>query len=84
MDESLEQPKVFANQVIRQLIQHMVAEDMVIELQDYLAIRVVFRACGGSWIKFDEGDLRQFELLKAIVTAWGQMEDRRKSSDELV
>jgi hypothetical protein len=84
MDESLQQPKVFANRIIRQLVQHMVAEDMVIDLQDYLAIRVVFRACGGSWIKFGEGDLKQFELLKAIVLAWGQMEDRRKSSDELV
>lgn len=84
MDEALQKPKVFANQVIRQLIQHMVADDMVIEPDDYMAIRVVFRKCGGSWIAFGDGDLKQFELLKSIVLAWSQMEGRRKSSDELV
>lgn len=84
MDEALSQPKVFSNRIIRQLVQHLLAEDMVIDHKDYMAIRVVFRKCGGSWQKFYEGDLTQFELLKAIVTAWGQMPGRQKSSDQLV
>jgi hypothetical protein len=84
MDEPTQQPKVFANRVILQLVQHMLAEDMVIEQRDYLAIRVVFRKCGGSWQQFEEGAPIQFELLKAVVTAWGQMPERTKASDQMV
>jgi len=77
-------PLVFANKVIRQMIQHMVSEDMVIDRKDYLAIRVVFRKCGGSWAKFVDGDLPQFKLLKDVITSWGQMPGRQKSSDQLI
>jgi hypothetical protein len=82
MDEN--PPLVFANKVIRQMIQHMVAEDMVVDRKDYLAIRVVFRKCGGSWAKFVDGELPQFELLKSVITSWGQMSGRQKSSDQLI
>jgi hypothetical protein len=84
MDDTTKQPAVFANKVICQMIQHMVAEDMVIDRKDYLAIRVVFRKCGGSWAKFVDGDLPQFKLLKDVITAWGQMPGRHKSSDQLI
>jgi len=83
MDENTP-PLVFANKVIRQMIQHMVAEDMVIDQKDYLAIRLVFRKCGGSWVKFVGGDLPQFEILKEVITSWGQMPGRQKSSEQLI
>ena len=82
MDENT--PLVFANKVIRQMVQHMVAEDMVIDRKDYIAIRVVFRKCGGSWTKFVDGDLLQFKLLKEVITSWGQMPGRQKSSEQLI
>jgi hypothetical protein len=84
MDETLDQPLVFAHKVIRQIVQHMVAEDMVIEPEDYLAMRSVFRRCSGSWEQLGLGDQVHIELLKAIITAWGQMPGRVKESDRLV
>lgn len=65
-------PKLLANKVIFQLVRHMVSEDMPIDGRDYLAIRMVFRQCNGSWAKLLEGDQVQVELLKTVVTAWGQ------------
>jgi hypothetical protein len=84
MDETTKQPKVFANKVIRQIITHMVAEDMIISPEDYMQIRVVFRNCGGSWDQLGLGDIHQVELLKTIITSWGQMPGRKKESDQLV
>jgi hypothetical protein len=84
MDDALQNPKIFANKVIRQVIQHMVSEDIVIEPRDYLALRSVFRKCGGSWEKFVDGDQVQIELIKTIVTAWGQMPDRIKESNRVI
>jgi len=77
-------PKVFANKVIRQMVQHMVSEDMVIEPRDYLAVRSVFKKCGGSWEKLVSGEQVHIELLKEIVSGWGQMPDRKKRSGQLV
>jgi hypothetical protein len=84
MDEQTKPPIVFANRVILQLVQHMLAEDMVVEPRDYAAIRMVFRKCGGSWRLFEEGDQVQFELLRTIVAAWGQMPNRLRASDRVV
>jgi len=82
--DNLQVPKVFANRVICQIIQHMVSEDMVVEPRDYTALRSVFRKCGGSWEKFVDGEQVQIELLKTIITAWGQMPNRIKESNRLV
>jgi len=84
MSEILQPPKIFANKVICQMVQHMISEDMLIEPRDYLALRSVFRRCGGSWEKFADGDQVQIELLKTIITGWGQMPERKKESDNLV
>jgi hypothetical protein len=84
MDETPDKPKVFANRVVKQLVQHTVAEDMVITNDDYLAIRKVFRQCGGSWANLASGDQIQIELLKTIVSNWGKMPGRVKESDRIV
>lgn len=76
MDQE-EQPKVLANKVIRQLVRHMVSEQLDPSWEDYAAIRVVFRNCHGSWDQLSQGDIRTLELLKTIVTAWGKMPKRQ-------
>jgi len=74
-------PRVFANRVIRQMIDHMLAEDMIAEPKDYLTMRTAFRAKGGSWSAIGEGSTKDLETLKDIVIEWGQMPDREKESD---
>jgi hypothetical protein len=70
------QPKILANKVIRQLVQHMVSDKIDPSWEDYAAIRVVFRDCGGSWDQLIQGDIGTLKLLQTIVGAWGQMPKR--------
>jgi hypothetical protein len=77
-------PKVFANKVISQMIQHMVSEDMIVNNKDYQALRSVFRKCGGSWEALVDGNQVHIELLKKIVSEWGKMPGRKKKSDQLI
>jgi len=78
------EPKVFANKVIQQLVQHLLAEDMTIEPKSYALIRSVFRKCHGSWEQLGAGDVWHIELLKKVVTAWGKTPGRVKESERLV
>jgi hypothetical protein len=84
MDDSPSPPKVFGNHVIKQIVQHMLAEDMLLNFDDYQVIRVVFRTLGGSWSQLAQGNIVHLELLKKVVTAWGQMPGREKESDRLI
>lgn len=77
-------PQIFANKVIRQIVQHTLAEDMVIQPEDYLAIRKVFSQCAGSWEGLGNGDLKHLALLKKVITVWGKRPGRVKESDRLV
>jgi hypothetical protein len=83
MDET-KPPIVFANKIILQMIQHMMADDMVVEPRDYTAIRLVYRKCGGSWSEFSEGDADQFELLRSVIQAWGRLPGRQRAKDLVV
>jgi hypothetical protein len=65
-------PKQFANQVIQQMVQHVVSDTIMLGARDYASIRVVFRKLGGSWGDIGAGDHAQLELLKNVVMAWGQ------------
>jgi hypothetical protein len=76
MDEE-QKPSILANRIILQLIQHMVSDQLRPSWEDFASIRVVYRQCGGTWLGLIDGDLRQVELLKTIVTAWGQMPIRQ-------
>jgi len=84
MDETSKQPLVFANRIIKQIVQHTLAPDMIIEPKHYMAIRTVFRKMGGSWSNLASGDQTSVELLKSIITAWGLMPTREKESDRIV
>lgn len=79
MDERPKQPRVFANKVIKQLIEHMFADDFKVKGPDYDSIRVVFRHLGGSWDQLGLGSLEQLELLQKIVTGWSQLPHEKKS-----
>ena len=84
MDDAVWTPKIFANKVILQFVQHILAEDMVVEPEDYLVLRLVFKWCGGSWSSLADGDVVMLELIQKIISAWGKMPERKKDSDTVV
>jgi len=77
-------PRIFANHVLKQLVQHMLGEECVIHRDDFVAMRVVFRRCGGSWVRVESGDLSHIDLLKKIVTGWGMLPDRAAEAKEII
>lgn len=77
-------PRQFANHVLRQIVTHLAAEDMIVTKEDYIAMRVAFRSLGGSWVEIAFGNIVHLELLKKIVTAWSQEPGRKTESDEAV
>lgn len=79
MDDRPKPPKIFANRVIRQLIEHMFADDFKIKANDYMAIRVVYRKLGGSWDQLGLGSMKELELLSKVVQGWAQLPHERKS-----
>lgn len=84
MDDAVWTPQVFANKVILQFVQHILAEDMVVEPEDYLILRLVFRWAGGSWDELANGNVVMLELLQKIISAWGKMPGRQHEGDRLV
>ena len=82
MDDAPRPQLVFANRVLDQLIEHLFGGTMLVEPEDYLAIRLVFRWCGGSWELAWNGSIPQLELLKAVVTGWGKFPGRKKKEDD--
>ena len=79
MDDRPKPPRVFANKVIKQLIEHMFADGFKVKAQDYDSIRVVFRHLGGSWDELGLGSMRHFQLLQQVVTGWSQLPHEKKS-----
>ena len=84
MDEIKQPPKVFANHVIRQMVDHMFGEDLVTEKVDYMVIRTAFRSLGGVWDQISLGNLQHLETLKQVVTTWGQSPGRKNKSQEII
>lgn len=82
-DEQEWTPSIFANKVILQFVQHVLAEGTTIEPKDYLVIRSAFRSVGGSWSRLADGDLVMLEILQKLITAWGKMSGR-SSEDEIL
>lgn len=77
-------PHIFANHVIKQMIEHSFGGDLVIDFEDYQAIRVAFRSCGGRWLEIGQGSQAHIKLLSDAITAWGQMPDRKTTKDRLI
>lgn len=81
MSDQPKPPKVFANRIIKQLIQHMFADGFKIKAEDYDSIRVTFRSLGGSWEEFLLGNPKQLELLQQVIQAWAVLPHDRKGED---
>lgn len=84
MNDREKPPSQFANHVIKQMAAHMLTEDMKIEANDYMVMRTAFRSCGGMWTEISAGNIVHLELLKNVVTAWGNMPGREMWSNEAV
>ncbi len=82
--ETKELPRVFANRMIQQIIEHSFGDDMTVDPNDYMAIRTAFRNLGGSWEQISLGNHKTLELLKQVITAWGQDPKRQKNQPVLV
>lgn len=81
VEETTEHPKILANWIIKQMVEHMLADAPELESKDYMVIRTVFRSAGGQWSLITGGDTKVLELLKNIVSAWGQMQGPKKQSE---
>lgn len=77
-------PHVFANRVLKQMIEHSFGDDLVIEYEDYQALRTAFRAGGGSWSEIVNGNPSHIMLVGKFVTAWGQMPGRRRTENRVI
>lgn len=81
MDDSTEHPKLLANRVIQQMVDHMLADAPRLEAKDFMVIRTVFRSAAGDWASLTNGDTAALALLKSIVTAWGGLRGPAKQKD---
>jgi hypothetical protein len=84
VDSTPKPPKIFANRVIKQLIQHMFADSLKIESEDYDSIRVTFRKLDGRWEDFLLGDPEQLEKLQNVIKAWAALPDRKQKGEDLI
>lgn len=84
MDDLQDPPKVFANRVIRQMVDHSFGEDFALEPKDYRVIRVAFASLGGSWLALSKGSLQNLSLLKQVITQWGQEPSNLHKDKEFV
>ena len=75
-------PLVFANHVLKQMIEHLFGEDIIIKNADYTALRVAFRWAKGSWEEIGHGNIEQIKLLGKFISAWGNMPERERTGDQ--
>jgi hypothetical protein len=78
MDTPPTPPLVLADRLIEQLVHNLVSGDIEIKPDGFMAIRVVFRKCGGNWEKLLHGDIVQSCLLSKIAVVWGQNQQSGK------
>lgn len=83
MDCAPDPPLLFANRIIRQIVDHMVGGDTVTEDSDFNVIRHVFKQCGGKWESVLNGDPLHNELLKNVITAWSKSPGRKKDQERV-
>lgn len=81
MDTPQKPPLVFANRVIRMMVDHSGGEEMVTLPDDYTALRVAFRRLGGSWERVMHGDMPQIRMLRKVVDTWCKMPGRKKDNE---
>jgi hypothetical protein len=82
MNDKPKPPLVFANHVLKQMIEHSLGEDIIIKQSDYQALRTAFRWAGGSWDEITHGNLDHIGLLQKFIVAWGQMPERERTGEQ--
>jgi hypothetical protein len=82
MNDKPKPPLVFANHVLKQMIEHLFGEDMLIKQADYEALRTAFRWVGGSWDEIGHGNMDQTTLLLKFISAWGNLPERSRTGDQ--
>jgi hypothetical protein len=82
LDDPKKVPLVFANRVIRQIADHLLGTDLVIEPKDFLILRLVFRHLGGTWVSLIQGDIEQLKILERVITRWGKMSERKRDNPD--
>lgn len=81
MEDTPKPPLVFANRVIRQLVDHALGDDCVLLPKDYMLIRTAFRWYKGSWEMLFQGDMAHNRLLANIIANWGKLPERQRRTD---
>lgn len=82
MNDKPKPPLVFANHVLKQMIEHGFGGDIIIKQDDYTALRTAFRWAGGSWVEIGLGNMVHIGLLGKFVSAWGNMPGRKRTGDQ--
>lgn len=84
MDDVAEVPKVFANRLILQLVEHSFGGGLEPTKKDYLAMRTAFRSLGGKWSEISLGSPAHLDILKQVVTTWGSQPHAKAQIEEIV
>jgi len=82
MNDKPKPPLVFANHVLKQMIEHAFGDDIIIRQDDYHALRTAFRWAGGLWNEIGSGNMVHIGLLQKFITAWGNMPERKRTGDQ--
>lgn len=75
-------PQQLANRVIRQIVDHIFSDDMMVEPNDYLVVRTVFRRLGGTWEALICGDPAVISKLIQATSVWGSLPERKRLSQQ--
>lgn len=84
MSADNEAPKIFANRMIRMIVDHSFGDDMDIAPNEYMVIRVAFRKMGGEWEEISLGNPEHLAKLKQVVSTWGQQQQAKPGQQEMV
>lgn len=80
--EDSKPPLVFANRVIRKVVDNLLGDGLSVIPDDYVTMRVVFRKLGGSWQALSQGDIHQNQLIVRVVQAWGNIRGKARKIEE--
>lgn len=83
MDCTPDPPFVFANRIIRQLVDHSSSPEMTCTEADFNDMRAVFRQYKGGWERVWNGDPQHLDILKRVVQVWCSMPNRKQDVEQV-
>lgn len=84
MDDTKDTPKVFANRMIQQIVEHSFGDTLKVEPNDFLVMRTAFRNLGGSWTEISLGSPSHLDILKQVITTWCNTPEAQKKAQGFV